>query len=233
MCCVEGNIYLVGGSSGDRRVTEYNPRTKTWRNMLSLQEGRYNRHIVCTLGHKIFVLGGGTTTCEMLDLSDDDPQWRYIAEMNNDHGDGGAVVKKKKNYAYVLGGCTTNVDVYDVDQNQWTSIVTNMPTRWESGVAALDNKIYVTGGHNGPIRSSVYCYDPDTNTWSQVANMNIARQQHSLVSHGRLYAIGGDGVDSVEAYDPDNDTWTLLQHKLNGKVRLTGAGLIKKYYLIK
>ena len=65
--------------------------------------------------------------------------------------------------------------------------------------------------------SSVDCYDPDTNTWSQMANMNIARAGHSLVSlHGRLYAIGGCDVgyvDSVEVYDPDNNTWTTLQHK--------------------
>ena len=50
---------------------------------------------------------------------------------------------------------------------------------------------------------------------------------------GKLYAIGGDGVDSVEVYDPDNNTWTLLQHKLDGKVAGAGAGLIKKYYVNK
>ena len=111
--------------------------------------------------------------------------------------------------------------------------------RRRSGVAALDNKIYVTGGHltqydYGEPVSNVDCYDPDTNTWSQVANMNIARSSHSLVSlHGRLYTIGGEypEKDSVEVYDPDNNTWTLLQHKLDGKVADTGAGLIKKYYL--
>ena len=106
-----------------------------------------------------------------------------------------------------------------------------MPTRrsWP-GVAALDNKMYVTGGYAGQPMSNVDCYDPDTNTWSQVANMNIARTGHSLVSlHGRLYAIGGNrGVNSVEVYDPDNNTWTLLQHKLD--VANTGAGLIKKYF---
>ena len=110
-----------------------------------------------------------------------------------------------------------------------------MPTgRFGPGVAALDNKIYVTGGSgdDGQTMSSVDCYDPDTNTWSQMANMNIARYGHSLVSlHGRLYAIGGWKVDSVEVYDPDNNTWTLLQQKLDGKVYNTGAGLIKKYYL--
>ena len=73
MCCVDGNIYLVGGFGDDRRVTEYNPRTNTWRNMPSLQQGR-DGPSVCTLDNMIFVLGGyGHTTCEMVDLSDDDP----------------------------------------------------------------------------------------------------------------------------------------------------------------
>ena len=108
-----------------------------------------------------------------------------------------------------------------------------MPTRrFSPGVAALDNKIYVTGGGDVGAMSSVDCYDPDTNTWSQVANMNIARSGHSLVSlHGRLYAIGGNDIDSVEVYDPDNNAWTLLQHKLDGKVFKTGAGLIMKSFL--
>ena len=106
--------------------------------------------------------------------------------------------------------------LYLIFTDQW-NIVTNMPTRRVcQGVAALDNKIYVTADVDGQLMSSVDCYDPDTNTWSQVANMNMARWGHSLVSlHGRLYAIGGD-VYSVEVYDPDDNTWTLLQHKLNG-----------------
>jgi len=254
VCCVEGNIYLVGGDRG--YVTEYNPYTDTWRNMPRLQKARERfGYSVCTLDNKIFVLGGGLgdTTCEMLDLNDDDPHWRYFAEMNRSHEHGGAVVVDRK--IYVLGGGDdTKVEVYDVDQgtlswfhkvlalisqtkqqDQW-KIVTNMPnSRFGLGVAAVDNKIYITGGQNiddDQIKFSVDCYDPDTNTWSEMANMNIARVGHSLVSlHGRLYAIGGSGVDSVEVYDPDNNTWTLLQHKLDGKVYHTGAGLIKKYYL--
>ena len=114
--------------------------------------------------------------------------------------------------------------------DQW-NIVTNIPTRrrWP-GVAALDNKIYVTEGQddNEQTLSSVDCYDPDTNTWSQMANMNIARRGHSLVSlDGRLYAIGGHQVErSVEVYDPGRNTWTLLQLKLDGEVRGAGAGVI-------
>ena len=81
-----------------------------------------------------------------------------------------------------------------------------------------------------PAKISVDCYDPDTNTWSQLANLNITRWD-LIGLCGRLYAIGGWRVDSVEVYDPDNNTWTLLQHKLDGEVAAIGAGLIKKYYL--
>ena len=111
-----------------------------------------------------------------------------------------------------------------------------MPTRrYSPGVAALDSKIYVTGGGDGlQLLSRVDCYDPDTNTWSQLPDMNIARFGHSLVSlHGRLYAIGGDCVDSVEVFDPNNNMWTVLQKKLDGEVFCTGAGLIKNYYVNK
>ena len=108
------------GGIVDDRVTEYNPRTITWRNMSSLQLGR-GGHSVCILDNKIFSLGGyDFGDCEMLDLSDNDPQWIYMAEMNKKHYDGGAVVIEKKVYVlgeeeekeiYVLGGRTTSVHI--------------------------------------------------------------------------------------------------------------------------
>ena len=70
---------------------------------------------VCTLDNKIFVMGGGHDSCEMLDLSDDDAQWKYMADMNRTrHNDNSAVVIEKK--VYVLGGIDTSVEVYDADQ---------------------------------------------------------------------------------------------------------------------
>ena len=108
---------VVGGE--DRVVTKYNPRTNTWRNMPSLQQGRGGPS-VCTFDNKIFALGGygdggSVATCEMLDLSDDDPHWRYIAQMNSRHDFGAAAVVIERKI-YVLGGADTSVEVYDVDQ---------------------------------------------------------------------------------------------------------------------
>ena len=86
--------------------------------MPSLQRGRLGPS-VCTLDNKIFVLGGNDTTCEVLDLSDDDSHWRYIAKMNSNHTDAAAVVIERK--IYVLGGnlrlfMNRSVEVYDVNQ---------------------------------------------------------------------------------------------------------------------
>ena len=121
MCCVEGNVYLVGGYDFERVVTKYNSFKNKWENMPSLQRSRYGASAsVCTLDNKIFVLGGycSGTTCEMLDLRDDDLQWIYIAGMKNQHEYGEAVVIERKIYA--LGGVTPSVQVYDVDQGKDT-----------------------------------------------------------------------------------------------------------------
>ena len=118
---------------------------------------------------------------------------------------------------------------YNVWSDQWSIDTSKLIWRSWPGVAALDNKIYVTGGQGEDgLLSRVDCYDPDTDTWTRVEDMNNARRGHDLVNlHCRLYAIGGfDGVDSVEVYDPDTNTWTLLQHKLEGEVRTGGAGLV-------
>ena len=133
--------------------------------------------------------------------------------------------------------------------DEWigTLLPTHVAIYLNPGIAALNNKIYVTGGRYGAPTggsqyiSHAYCYDPDTNTWSQLPNMNIPRCGHGLVSlDGRIYAIGGKGdiiwrlggynVDSVEVYNADDNTWTILQQKLDGEVAYTGTVLINKYH---
>ena len=133
--------------------------------MPSLQQGRLGPS-VCTLDNKIFVLGGvydDTTTCEMLDLSDDDPNWRNIAQMNSGHYGGGVVVIERK--IYVLGGYddTTTCEMLDLsdDDPHWRYIA-QMNSRYCSagytaaGAVVIDKKIYVLGGRNFEV------YDVDT-----------------------------------------------------------------------
>lgn len=46
-----------------------------------------------------------------------------------------------------------------------------------SGVGVLKGLLYAVGGHDGPlVRKSCEVYDPATNTWRQVADMNMCRR---------------------------------------------------------
>lgn len=45
----------------------------------------------------------------------------------------------------------------------------------------LNNLLYAVGGHDGPlVRKSVEVYDPSTNTWRQVADMNMCRRNAGI-----------------------------------------------------
>lgn len=46
-----------------------------------------------------------------------------------------------------------------------------------AAVQVYENKIYVAGGHDGPlIHNSVECYDMSTNKWTLITEMNTCRR---------------------------------------------------------
>lgn len=45
------------------------------------------------------------------------------------------------------------------------------------GVGVLGGQLYAAGGHDGPlVRKSVEVYDPQTNSWRLVCDMNMCRR---------------------------------------------------------
>jgi kelch-like protein 2/3 len=79
-------------------------------------------------------------------------------------------------------------------------------------------KIYVAGGYDRGVhsdRASVECYDPDTDTWSFITELEKARSGLVLISHNhQLYAFGGRNrstdhyFDLAEKYNPQTNKWT-------------------------
>jgi len=92
------------------------------------------------------------------------------------------------------------------------------------GAAQLpDGRIIVVGGYGGLSTGQIgivdtNIFDPATNTWSRVANMNLPRWYPTMteLSDGRYVAISGNSTDAnhwadtPEVYDPTTNTWTLL-----------------------
>ena len=112
-------------------------------------------------------------------------------------------------------------DLLFLSLDQWNNIG-NLGTGRQGGrVAVLQNKIFVSGGRSNSIHgvdmlNSVECYDPDTNTWSSLADMNIARYDHSLLGlQGKLYAFGGYN-DAIEVYNTETDSWTIESEGVRG-----------------
>jgi N-acetylneuraminic acid mutarotase len=69
------------------------------------------------------------------------------------------------------------------------------------------------GGDDHPL-SSVERYDPETDTWSAVAALNMCREFAScVVLDGRLHVLGGtneQSILSVERYDATTDAWEVV-----------------------
>lgn len=53
------------------------------------------------------------------------------------------------------------------------------------GVGVLGGQLYAAGGHDGPlVRKSVEVYDPQTNTWRLVCDMNMCRRNAGQITTG-------------------------------------------------
>ena len=73
----------------------------------------------------------------------------------------------------------------------------------------------MTGGFRyGSSVKSAYVYDPQADTWTQLASMGAVRSLHaSAAVGGKLYVFGGIGainerLSTAQVYDPASDSWT-------------------------
>ena len=118
------------------------------------------------------------------------------------------------------------VQIYNLTNNTWYN-GTSMPSTNERGLGAMAEAggyLYYAGGVRNPnandATNRTYRYDPQTDQWSRMADMNQPRASFELVNfHGQLYAMGGfqgtstwnrQALDYVERYDPATNTWTNL-----------------------
>ena len=121
---------------------------------------------------------------------------------------------------------TGRVQIYNIANNSWSN-GTSMPSSQErglGGMAEANGFLYYAGGVRSPTANDAtnktYRYDPVSDQWTRMADMNQARASFELINfHGQLYAIGGfqgtatwnrQSLDYVERYDPATDTWTNL-----------------------
>ncbi len=154
-------------------------------------------------------------------IGPDAAPWTNIADYPETTMDaGGALVDGK---LYSFGGFdgfanTRRAFVYDPVRMSWSPIRQLPVLGLENpAVAAIDGKIYITGGWNvdGSNSDRTWRYDPATDSYTE-----LAAQPLGLAASGRvvlddaLYTVGGCRstctFTQVQKYDPATDSWTQV-----------------------
>lgn len=125
----------------------------------------------------------------------------------------------------------------------WTTKKPMPAARSTPNVEAINGIVYVAGGQNGTEQSSLFAYNPVTNTWATKASMPEGRYagNGAGVINGRLYVAGGWDNSTTRlphntlfVYDPSSNTWSAkapMSHlsacgatgAINGKLYVTTA----------
>lgn len=148
------------------------------------------------------------------------------------------------------------IHCYQEASGEWR-VLTRLPEEANAkgcAMCVLHNYLFLAGGIiAGPAGSEprarlsdkVFCYNPLTDTWSQVRQLTQPRSQLKLLAlDGYLYAVGGECLFTVERYDPRVDRWSpvaplpkgafAVAHEAttcNGEIYVSGGSLF--YRLLK
>lgn len=150
---------------------------------------------------------------------------------------------------YVAGGmartstgvsiAASTFEVYDPVADVWMTLADMPQGLHHLAIAALDGKIYISGGFDDdfdPDVNALYAYDVSTNRWEVRASMPDTRAAHFMVALiGRLYVVGGVGPANTALwiYDPALDQWTTGPEPLpTQREHLTAAVLNDQLYVI-
>jgi len=190
------------------------------------------------LNGKIYVIGGYDSdqisydTVEVYNPATD--VWTFAQPVPSANNHSAAAVAGGKLYAFA--GLSNRAYVYDPAQDAWTQVASMAIEHGNTpAVGVIDDKIYVAGGTGGTQRE-LEVYNPLTNTWSGLANMEVARNHCAGgVIDGKLYVVGGRGSveapTALEVYDPQSNQWSSLPPMPTGRSGMAAAVVHGELYV--
>lgn len=161
---------------------------------------------------------------ERLDLTT--KTWSYIAPMQTMRSTAGVAILEDK--LYVVGGressiCHRTVEVYCPHTNRWMMKSPMNKRRGGVSVASYNGALFVFGGHDLPVSnpacqrtSSIEKYDPASDTWTLIANLDMGRDSIGVSVLGNsIITIGGfDGTNylkTVERFNPETNQFEKVK----------------------
>jgi len=149
----------------------------------------------------------------------------------------------KKTISFLLTLALLLTSASPATEETWSKKA-DMPTATSlQSASVVDRKIYVFGGTDNmwgyaDYWSTVFAYDPQTDTWTRKADMPAGRARlATAVVDGKIYAIGGSPhadaeVSTVEMYDPATDVWSRRADLPRARNWLSASAVNGKIYAI-
>jgi len=141
------------------------------------------------------------------------------------------------------GEVTNILEIYNPRTDEWER-GTEMPIGISAyAMASFEGKLYLFGGWGGSnYLSSVFEYNPITNSWSELTNMRTERAYAgAVVAGGKIFVIGGKNNQSPlsinEVYSPEfdhegMDPWSEAAPIPDPRYALGVTNIVDNIYLI-
>lgn len=241
---LNGKIYVVGGYTdlynpnySPESVFVYDPAQDRWSRVADLPHYSTYGITMTAANGKLYTFGGyddqsfiagNQPTYEYDPVTN---RWMAKAPMPLGRGSDRKVVAINDKI-YVVGGSygTGELDLYDPVADSWASLASTPLLRYNFGLAGgADGYLYVVGGggNYGVNVSDSIRYNPQTNGWEQIPQLNDTRRQDTAAVYaaGQIFAIGGYGArNQVEAL-PVADSFCLSTQQASSNAAAVGGSV--------
>ena len=223
---LKNQIYVVGGSDSTGQVADvqiYNPVTNAWSAGVPYPTG-IGAASSAVAKNILYVFGGSidgvNPTNAVWAYNPKTKAWTGAAAMPTARWASVAVVEKKTNIIYVIGGDINasgngniaTVESYNPATNTWTEEAPMLVARGQSAAGLIGTTIVVAdGATNGQgTTGDTEAYDPATNTWKTLASDPVSRYASCQGSIGtKLYDMGGEITPTYsDDFQLSKNKWT-------------------------
>jgi concanavalin A-like lectin/glucanase superfamily protein/galactose oxidase-like protein/thrombospondin type 3 repeat protein/Kelch motif protein len=217
---------MEGGYPWSARAEIYDPASGTWSATGSMVHGRGGERLITLHNGKVLAVGGDPfgASVELYD-----PATGTWAETGPTHNKLSVhtTTLLQDGRVLVVGGnsCSTcfldTAETYDPATGVWTLTgSTHIPHASHGAVLLQDGRVLVAGsGLYGPsyyVLPTSEIWDPETNVWTLVGDLNVARQNYAMtrLPNGKVLIAGGwngenSTFSSAELFDPATNTWSM------------------------
>jgi len=251
-----GKVLVAGGNAGGTAEI-YDAASNSWTVAAPLKYHRYDHAAVLIAGGKVLVTGGNPYPligigphgsapaqfpAEVYDPASD--VWSVTAKPAFDRPEYPTATLLRDGRVVVVGGqymynsldeASETSEIYDPISNTWSA--TTPETRagarqYHTATLLADGRVLVAGGFRDgkPIAWSGL-YDPTSNSWITVANMNEPRcaQAAQPLATGRVLVVGSgcwsDMSAGAEEFDPASNRWYPVASLANPRGQIVAVRL--------